>query len=97
MVSTQHSRNNPLSKKELRQKQPAPTRFIMLEDHPKAFAISKTALANATLHYCTENSKLSHTTDASDTAEGAALHEVTDSTSRPIAFFSRRLTVAERI
>ena len=69
----------------------------MLEDHRKAFSTLKTALANATLlHHLTENSTLSLTTDASDSAMGAALHEITDNSSRPIAFFSLRLTAAER-
>ena len=49
----------------------------MLEDHRKAFSTLKTALANATLlHHLTENSTLSLTTDASDSAMGAALHEI---------------------
>ena len=79
------------------QQQSAPTTFIMLEDHRKAFSTLKTALANATLlHHLTENSTLSITTDASDAAIGAALHEITDNSSHPIAFFSRRLTAAER-
>ena len=68
----------------------------MFEDHRKAFATLKTSLANATLHHLTENSKLFLTADASDTAMGAALHEITDNSSRTIAFFSRRLTAAER-
>ena len=69
----------------------------MLEDHRKAFATLKNALANATLlHHLTENSLLSLTTDVSASAMGAAVHEVTDNSSRPIAFFSRRLTAAER-
>ena len=77
--------------------QSAPTPFIMLEDHRKAFSTSKTALANATLlHHLTENLTLSLTTDASDSAMGAALHEITDNSSRPIAFFSRQLTAAGR-
>ena len=79
------------------QQQSAPTAFIMLEDHSKAFSTLKTALANATLlHHLTENSTLSLTTDASDSAMGAALHEITDNSRRPIAFFSRRLTAAEK-
>ena len=79
------------------QQKPAPTPLIMLEDHRKASATLKTALANATLlHHLTENSTLSLTTGASDTSVGAALHEVTDNNSCPIAFFSRRLTAAER-
>ena len=79
------------------QQQSEPTPFIMLEDHCKAFSTLKTALANATLlHHLTENSTLSLTTDASDSAMGAALHEITDNSSRPIAFFSCRLTAAER-
>ena len=79
------------------QQQSEPTPFIMLEDHCKAFSTLKTALANATLlHHLTENSTLSLTTDVSDSAMGAALHEITDNSSRPIAFFSCRLTAAER-
>ena len=49
----------------------------MFVDHRKAFATLKTAPANATLHHLTENSTLSLTTDASDTAVGATIHEVT--------------------
>ena len=68
----------------------------MLEDHRNAFSTLKTAPANATLlHHLTENSTLSLTTDASDSAMGAALHEITDNSSRPFAFFSRRFTAAE--
>ena len=79
------------------QQQTAPTPFIFLEEHCKAFATLKSAIANATLlHHLAGNSTLSLTTDASDTAIGAVLHEVTDNDSRPIAFFSRRLTAAER-
>ena len=56
----------------------------MLEDHRKAFSTLKTALANATLlHHLTENSTLSLTIDASDSAMGAASNEITDNSSRP--------------
>ena len=79
------------------QRQPVPTPFILLEERRKAFVTLKTALANATLlHYLTENSTHSFTTDASDSAMAAALHETTDNSSRPIALFSRRLTAPER-
>ena len=81
------------------EQQSAPPPFVMLEDHQKAFSTLKTALANATLlHHLTENSthSLSLATDASDSTMAAALHEITDHSSRPIAFFSRRLTAAKR-
>ena len=69
----------------------------MLEDHRKAFATLKNALANATLlHHFTENSPPSLITDASDTAMGAALNGITDNRSRTIGFFSRQLTAVER-
>ena len=69
---------------------PAPTLFIMLKDHRKAFATLKTALASVTFHHLTENATVSLTTDASDTATGAALHEKTEKSSRPFAFFAER-------
>ena len=69
---------------------------MFLEEYRKAFGTLETALSNAKLlHHLIENSTLSLTTIASDLAMGAALHEITDNSSRPIAFFSRRLTAAE--
>ena len=47
-------------------------------------------------HHLTENSTLSFTTGASDTAMGVALHAETDYSSRPVEFSSRRLTAARR-
>ena len=71
------------------QQQAAPTHFIKLEDFRKAFVTLKTALADATiLHNLTEILTLSLTTNTTDTAMGAALHEITANNSRPIAFFS---------
>ena len=56
-------------------------------------ALSKSVL----LHYLSPDTTLSLTTDASETAIGAALHEVSSSDkNRPLAFFSRRLSQAER-
>lgn len=61
-----------------------------------AFHATKNALANATLlSYPKNNTPTSLVTDASDTAIGATLQQFSDSTWRPIAFFSKKLTPTE--
>jgi hypothetical protein len=62
-----------------------------------AFEKCKKALAQATtLIYPNPTHSLTLFTDASDTALGAVLHKLEKDTSKPIAFFSQKLTGAER-
>ena len=72
---------------------------IMLQQHHlQAFADLKNALSKAVLlSHPHPSGRLSLTTDASEHALGAALHDLLpDGTSMPIAFFSRRLSSCER-
>jgi cleavage and polyadenylation specificity factor subunit 1 len=67
------------------------------EQHSVAMQTLKTALSDAALLYhLPENGTLTLTTDASDLAIGAVIHNVTDSHNHPIAFYSRKLSPAER-
>lgn len=62
----------------------------------KSFDSAKSALANATLLvHQVPQSPLSITTDASNTAIGAALHQFVQNTWQPLAFFSRKLLPAQ--
>ena len=72
--------------------------FSWTAKHQTSFKALQQALAAATLlHHLSPTSNLTLTTDASDKAVGAALHEVSETTpSRPIAFYLRRLTAAEQ-
>jgi cleavage and polyadenylation specificity factor subunit 1 len=67
------------------------------EEHCVAFQELKKALSEAVLLYhISDSGTLTLTTDASDLAIGAVLHDVTESNNRPIAFFSRKLSETER-
>jgi cleavage and polyadenylation specificity factor subunit 1 len=62
-----------------------------------AFLLAKSALASATmLHHPHPTEETSITTDASDRAVGAQLEQFHNGVWRPVAFFSRKLTPAER-
>jgi hypothetical protein len=62
-----------------------------------AFEKCKKALAEATtLTYPNPTHSLTLSTDASDTALGAVLHKWEKDTPKPMAFFSQKLTGAER-
>lgn len=75
-----------------------PIPITLQPHHLQAFTALKKALADSVLLYHSHpEGRLSLTTDASDHALGAALHDVLpDGTSRPLAFFSRRLSSCER-
>lgn len=67
------------------------------EDAEAAFDEFKRALADATLlAHPRENARLVLCTDASDFAIGAALHQVEGGIIEPLAFFSRKLSSAEK-
>ncbi|MEO1438418.1 MAG: RNase H-like domain-containing protein, partial [Bacteroidota bacterium] len=73
--------------------------FDWNDTHEAAFRQLKEAIANSTvLGHLSNDSTLTLTTDASGAAIGAVLHEVSndDQKTTPIAFFSRRLSPAER-
>ena len=62
-----------------------------------AFTASKQALSDATsLTFPAPNAPLQLTTDASDTALGAVLEQVIQGKPRPLGFFSRKLSPAEK-
>ena len=62
-----------------------------------AFLAAKAALATATLlHHPHANAKTSITVDASNTAVGRQLEQVLDGIWCPVAFFSKKLSKAER-
>ena len=66
--------------------------------HDDALILLKNKLSERTmLHYLSPDGTLTLTTDASDRAIGEVLHDNrTDGTNVPLAFFSRKLSVAER-
>ena len=66
--------------------------------HDDALTLLKNKLSERTmLHYLSPDGTLTLTTDASDRAIGGVLHNNrTDGTNAPLAFFSRKLSVAER-
>lgn len=67
------------------------------EEHISAFNICKNLLSEATLlAHPNPNAQMSLSVDASDTAIGAALHQSHHGSFQPLAFFSRKLTPAER-
>ena len=72
--------------------------YDWFHQHSESFSKLKQALSKSVLlHDLSPDTTLSLTTDASETAIGAALHEVSSSDkNRPLAFFSRRLRQAER-
>lgn len=62
-----------------------------------AFKMCKDELANATLlAHPSPNAELSLFVDASDTAVGAALHQIIDSELQPLGFYSKKLTDAQQ-
>ena len=66
-------------------------------DADAAFAAAKTALASATLLvHPVRDADLSLSTDASNSAAGAVLHQRVDDSLQPLAFFSRKFTPAQR-
>ena len=66
-------------------------------DCQTAFDAAKSALARATLlHHPRPNTRTSITTDASDIAIGGQLEQKHGDTWKPIAFFSRKLSAAEK-
>ena len=63
----------------------------------KAFTDTKSALASATLlHHPEHNADIALTTDASDIGVGAVLEQQVDGHWQPLAFFSRKFSMAER-
>ena len=67
------------------------------EEEIAAFEKIKQALSEATLLYHISPSQTYHlVTDASNTAVGAALHQQSDDGSKPIAFFSKRLSSTQK-
>lgn len=71
--------------------------IVWNEESLKAFEKSKSDLANsATLAYFPKNQPISITVDASDVSIGAVLQAHTPTGSRPVAFFSRKLTSTEK-
>ena len=72
--------------------------YDWLPQRSQSFSALKEGLSKSVLlHHISPDTTLSLTTDASETAIGAALHEVLSSDkNRLLAFFSRRLTQAER-
>ena len=66
--------------------------------HDESLQSMKTNLSNSVLlHHMSDGGTLSLTTDASDKAIGGVLHDIRpDGTSVPLAFFSRKLSPAER-
>ena len=71
--------------------------YDWLPQHSKSFSVLEGSLSKSVLHHISLDTILSLITDASETTFGAALHEISNSDkNRPLAFFSRRLTQAER-
>ena len=70
--------------------------IVWTEEAEKAFQNCKDSLANAaSLVHPTYDSPLLLTTDASNSACGAALQQKVNGTWKPIAFFSRKLSPQE--
>lgn len=73
------------------------TPLIWSPDTEDAFAKCKIELANATLlAHPSANAELALYVDASDTAVGAALHQLIDDDLQPLGFYSKKLTDAQR-
>ena len=72
--------------------------YDWFHQHSESFSKLKQALSKSVfLHLLSPDTTLSLTTDASETAIGAVRHDASSSDkSRPLAFFSRRLSQAER-
>ena len=74
------------------------TSLEWLEDSRTAFELLKSKLAEATLlHHANPTCTTFHlVTDASNHAIGAALHQCDGEDTKPLAFFSKRLSTAQR-
>jgi len=71
--------------------------IVWNEEASQAFEKCRQALANtALLAHPREGAALTLTTDASETAIGAVLEQSTDGGMQPLAFFSRKLSKAEK-
>ena len=72
-------------------------KIIWTDELRNIFEDSKLILSKAVpLHHPKPGAKLILSTDASDTAVGAVLEQFTDNGTRPLAYFSKKLTSAER-
>ena len=67
--------------------------FDELPQHSESLSALKEGLSKSVLlHHSSQNTTLSLTTDATETANGAALHVVSSSDkTRPLAFFSTQI------
>lgn len=73
------------------------TRIKWTDDTINHFSECKKALANATLLvHPAPNAQIALSTDASDTAIGAALHQIVRNELQPLAFFSLKLTETQQ-
>ena len=73
-----------------------PKKLVWSPETETAFKLTKDALADATmLTYPAPGAQLQLVTDASDTAIGAVLEQLTSHGPAPIAFFSRKLSPTE--
>lgn len=73
------------------------TPILWTDKASDAFGEMKKALANAALLAHPDDSlPIAVSTDASDTAVGAALHQIREGVNEPLAFFSRKLSETER-
>ena len=71
--------------------------ITLSDDCQIAFDTAKSALASAALlEHPTNGCKLAITVDASDFAVGGSLDQFCDGSWHPLAFFSKKLTTAER-
>ncbi|KAH8340497.1 hypothetical protein KR074_006319, partial [Drosophila pseudoananassae] len=62
-----------------------------------AFTACKNELANATLlNYMAPNSQLTLTTDESDDAMGAVVHQIINGQTQPLGYFSRKFTSTQK-
>ena len=69
---------------------------VWTDEADKAFNSVKEALSQiSTLHYPDNLLPFTLTTDASDIAAGAVLHQMKDGIARPIEFFSRKFSIPE--
>jgi len=72
------------------------SKIVWTDIERTAFENTKHALSNIkTLHYPSQHLPFTLTTDASNVAAGAVLHQTDNTTSYPIEFFSRKFSNAE--